>query len=98
MRTARNLLGVCQDLATLKEEGKVEGFVNNVQNADKLGGLVEDIRNGMMEYHVCITNYPSPAPLKFAPDLVTARYLRQELSAHRESHPLAFHPHGLIDG
>jgi len=75
MRAARNLLGVCQDLATLKEQGKIEGFVNNVRNADKLGSLVEDIRDGVMEYQVCITNYPSPPPLTFAPDLVTARYL-----------------------
>ena len=53
MGTARKLLGVCQDLAALEEQGEVEGFVNNVRNADKLGGLVEDIRDGMMEYQVC---------------------------------------------
>jgi len=55
---ARKLLGVCKDLATLEEQGKVEGFVNNVRNADKLGGLVEDIRDGMMEYQVCIHKLP----------------------------------------
>ena len=59
MGTARKLLGVCQDIATLEEQGKVEGFVNNVRNADKLGSLVEDIRDGMMEYQVCIHKLPT---------------------------------------
>ena len=36
------------------EQGKVEGFFNNTKDADKLGGLVEDIRDAMMEYQVFI--------------------------------------------
>ena len=36
------------------EQGKVEGFFNNVKNADKLGGLVEDIRDAMINYQVRI--------------------------------------------
>ena len=32
----------------------IEGFFNNVENADKLGGLVEDIRDAMIWYQVCI--------------------------------------------
>jgi len=38
----------------LAEQGKIEGFFNNVDNAGKLGGLVEDIRDAMMEYQVWI--------------------------------------------
>ena len=38
----------------MEEQGDVEGFFNNVKNADKLGGLIEDIRDAMMEYQVCI--------------------------------------------
>ena len=38
----------------LVEQGKVEGFFNNVENADRLGGLVEDIRDAMMDYLVRI--------------------------------------------
>jgi hypothetical protein len=34
------------------EQGKVEGFFNNVNNADKLGGLVEDIRDAVTDYQV----------------------------------------------
>jgi len=37
----------------LAKQGKVEGFFNNVKNADELGGLVEDIRDATMEYQVC---------------------------------------------
>ena len=53
MDIGRKLQDVCQGLAPLEEQGKVEGFFNNVQNADKLRGLVEDIRDAMMEYQVC---------------------------------------------
>jgi hypothetical protein len=36
----------------LSKQGKVEGFFNNIKNADKLGSLVEDIRDAAMEYQV----------------------------------------------
>jgi hypothetical protein len=36
----------------LEEQAKVEGFVNNVKNTDILGGLVEDIRDAVMDYQV----------------------------------------------
>jgi len=48
------LQGVCGELALLGEQGTVEGFFNNVENADKLSSLVEDIRDAAMEYQVCI--------------------------------------------
>jgi len=75
----------------LEDQGKVKGFFTNVKNADKLGSLVEDIRDAMMGYQVCVCKLFVPGTyLTFAPGFVTARHLRQELSAHRESHPLAF--------
>ena len=43
-----------QTLEPLVEQGKAKGFVNNVENADKLGSLVEDIRDAVMEYQVYI--------------------------------------------
>ena len=43
---------VLRDLTPLKAQGKVEGFFKNPENADKLGGLVEDIRDAMIEYQV----------------------------------------------
>ena len=36
--------------------GKVVGFFTNIRNADKLGGLVADIRDAMMDYQVCPRN------------------------------------------
>ena len=35
------------------QQGNVEGFFNNVKNADKLGGLVDDVRDAVMYYQVC---------------------------------------------
>ena len=49
----RKLQDVGRDLVPLKKQGKVEGFFNNAENAGKLGGLVEEIRDAMMEYQVC---------------------------------------------
>ena len=54
MGISRKLEYVRRDLTLLAEEGKVEGFFNNVQNVDKLGGMVEDIRDAMIEYQVCV--------------------------------------------
>ena len=50
----RKLEKIRQELALLAEQGKAKGFFNNVDNADKLGGLVEDIRDVMMDYQVCV--------------------------------------------
>ena len=54
MRIGRKLEDIRQDLTLLGEQGKVKGFFENVGNADKLGGLVEDIRDAVMDYQVCI--------------------------------------------
>lgn len=53
METTRRLEGVRRELTLLIDQGKVAGFFNNVKNADKLGGLTEDIRDAMMDYQVC---------------------------------------------
>ena len=87
-----------QDLIPLAEQGKTQGFFNNIKNADKLGGLVEDIRDAMMDYQVSIPYYSFLLCLTFALDFVATRYLRQELPANRKSHPPAFRPRGLTDG
>ena len=38
----------------MEEQGNVEGFSSNVKNVDRLGGLVEDVCDVMLEYQVCI--------------------------------------------
>ena len=63
MGIVRGLEKIVQELEPLAEQGKVEGFFNNVKNADKLGGLVEDIRDAVMEYQVRNQNkFTSPMP------------------------------------
>ena len=57
------------------EQGKVEGFFNNTKDADRLSGLVEDVRDAMLEYQVFICTVKFLAPLKFIPNFITARYL-----------------------
>ena len=53
--TGRKLQDICDTLAKMKEEQKkVERFLNNTKNGEILSGLVEDIRDAMMEYQVCI--------------------------------------------
>ena len=64
----------------------MEGFFNNVKNADKLGSLVEGIRNAVMDYQVCNQSNSLPSCLTSVSDVVTARYLSQELSTHSGPH------------
>jgi len=49
---ARNLESILRELKPLVDQGRTEGFFSNVENADKLGGVVEDIRDVMMDYQV----------------------------------------------
>ena len=65
MRIDRKLEDIRQDLALLGEQGKTKGFFNNVENADKLGGLVEDVRDALMDYQVCASNNISFSYLNF---------------------------------
>ena len=51
-RVLRKLKKIERELEPLAKQGTVEGFFNNVKNADKLGGLVEDIRDAAMDYQV----------------------------------------------
>ena len=67
---------VLRDLAPLEKQGKVEGFFNNTENAAQLGGLVEGIRDAMMEYQVGASNSSSPPRLILLPDLVATGDLR----------------------
>jgi hypothetical protein len=88
MGMARKLEDVRESLTGLGEQGKVKGFLNNVENAEKLGGLLEDIRDAIMDYQVCTSsNCLMLQCLMFESDFVATRHLRQYLSAHRESHP-----------
>jgi hypothetical protein len=59
VRIIRKFQDAHRDLNLLTDQGKVEGFFNNVENTDKLRGLVEDIRDAMMVYQVRLYDSPS---------------------------------------
>ena len=61
MGVGRKLEDIRQELALLGEQGKTKGFFNNVENAEKLGGLVEDLRDAIMDYQVRV-----PSNLSFS--------------------------------
>ena len=76
MGITRKLEGIRRDLALLAGQGKVEGFLKNVGNADKLRGLLEDIRDAIVEYQVCISFNRLPLHgLTFELDFVATRSL-----------------------
>ena len=64
----------------------VEGFFNNVDNAGKLDGLVEDIRDTMIEYQVCVSNYSFLSRLIVVPDFIATRSLRWGFPDYRKPH------------
>ena len=73
----RKLERARQDLALLEEQGKIEDFLNNVRNTDKLGSMLEDIRDAIIEYQVRVSFNQLSLPLSLMPnpDFVAARYL-----------------------
>ena len=54
MCTARKLEDVRRDLTPLAEQGNIVGFLTNVEGAKKINGLVEDLRELIMDYQVCV--------------------------------------------
>ena len=73
---SRKLETIRQDLTRLAEQGKVEGFLKNVGNSNKLSDLLEDVRDAMIEYQVRRPqNHVSLQHLIFESDFVAAGYL-----------------------
>ena len=58
-KLARKLEDILKDLISLEQRGKVTQFLNGTQDADKLSGLVQDIRDVLMEYQVRNRNKPA---------------------------------------
>jgi hypothetical protein len=75
MGIVRKLEDIHQDLTQLAGQGKTMGFLTNTENAQKINGLVEDIREVMMEYQVCMSNYIFLPCLMFVLDFIATRYL-----------------------
>ena len=52
MYVSRKLEEVHQELDLLAGQGKTAGFLANVESAQRINGLVEDIRQVVMDYQV----------------------------------------------
>ena len=73
---SRKLEAVHEGLTQLAEQGKVEAFLKNVGNAGKLGDLLEDVHDAMIEYQVCTSSDKVLLQrLMFESDLVATGYL-----------------------
>ena len=83
MRIGRKLEGIRQKSALLGEQGKTKGFFNNVENAEKLGGLVEDLRDVMMDYQVPAPSDLSFSRLTFFLDCIATGHVQQKFPTHR---------------
>ena len=75
MGIVRKLEDVDQELALLAGQGKVVEFLANTENAQRINGLVEDIREVMMDYQVCASNTLFFPYLINVLDLVATRYI-----------------------
>jgi hypothetical protein len=72
---AKELKKVGETLDSIITRKDLMQFLNNVENAGKLNGLVEDIRDALMGYQVCIPEPLACITSNDSPDLVTASYL-----------------------
>jgi hypothetical protein len=76
MVIARKLEEVHQDLTQLMGQCMAVEFLTNTENTQRINRLVEDIREVMMDYQVCMANYLFIKCLMFVIlDFTTTRYL-----------------------
>ena len=55
MGITRKLQEVGQALGSIMTQNDLVDFLNNPENAERVGGLVEDIHYALMDYQVCTT-------------------------------------------
>jgi len=56
MRLARKFGDICQSLNLPAEQGDVMDFLTSTENAQRINSLVEDIREALIDYQVCVLN------------------------------------------
>ena len=59
MGIARKLEDIYRSLTLPAEQGNVLEFLTNSENTQKINGIVDDIREALMAYQVCMSNYTS---------------------------------------
>ena len=75
MGLGRKLEGVRQGLILPQEQRKLVQFLTNTENAQKINSLVEDIREALIDYQVCASNYLLLPCLILLLDFIATRYL-----------------------
>ena len=76
MYVCRKLEEVDQELDLLAGQGKTAGFLTNAESAQRINGLVEDIRQVMMDYQVrALTRSSLMSCLTNVVDFTATRYL-----------------------
>ena len=76
MYICRKLEGVHRELDLLAGQGKTAGFLANAESAQRISGLVEDIREVMMDYQVrALTCSFLSSRLTNMLDFIATRYL-----------------------
>ena len=76
METVRLLEDVSVNLKPFAELGKVGASLNNAGNGNRLRGILEGIRDAIMEYQVCTSlSCLLFQRLMFEPDVIATRYL-----------------------
>jgi len=79
-------IGQAMDSVTAQEDLAL--LLKKPDNAQKLNGLVQDIRDVLMDYQVCSLGSPALIVANVCSDLVAKRYLQRGLSADCESHSI----------
>jgi len=81
----------------LEQRGKVTRFLNGTEDAAELGGMVEGIRDVIMDYQVRTQSARFCLSLTSVLDVLATRYLREKLPINRESYPSAICPRLLTN-
>ena len=76
MGIRRKLEEVRKTLDSMGAQKDIVKFLNNSGNAQRVNGLVEDVRDALVDYQVCLSNHSLLPCLTFTPDFITTRYLR----------------------
>jgi len=66
-------------------------FLKSPENAQKFNGLVEDVRDALIDYQVCFPKSLVLAVANICSDFVATRNLQRGLPADRESRSLRSH-------
>jgi len=84
---ARKLEVIGQAIDSMATQKDLALFLKKPENAQKLNGLVQDIRYALVDYQVCSPKSLTILVTDLCSDFAATRHLQRGLSADRESHP-----------